>query len=135
MKILVIDDDSAMTDLLRILLNPAASTIFAANSGLDGIRLAKQNSPDLVILDLMMPEMDGYQVCSAIRQFSTVPIMILSALDRPGMVSNAIDAGADDYLIKPVTSSVLLAHVKNLIRRANPPADPQISPLNESPVL
>jgi DNA-binding response OmpR family regulator len=124
MRVLVIDDDSAMTDLLRILLKPAASTIYVANSGMEGISLAKHYTPDLVILDLMMPEMDGYQVCSAIRNFSNVPIMILSALDRPGMVSKAIDAGADDYLIKPVTSSVLIAHVNNLVRRANLPPNP-----------
>lgn len=124
MRILAIDDDSAMTDLLRILLKPAASIIYVANSGMEGISLSRQYSPDIILLDLMMPEMDGYQVCSTIRSFSNVPIMILSALDRPGMVSKAIDAGADDYLIKPVTSGVLLAHVNNLFRRANQSLNP-----------
>ena len=83
--------------------------------------LAKNESPDVIILDLMMPEMDGYQVCNAIRPFSSVPILILSAFDMPGMVSKALDAGADDYLIKPVASSILIAHLNNLVRRANAP--------------
>lgn len=117
MKVLVIDDDPAMTELLSLLLRPAATEIFTANSGLDGISLVKAKSPDVIILDLMMPEMDGYEVCQEIRTFSKMPILILSALDMPGMVSKALDAGADDYLIKPVTSGILVAHLKNLLRR------------------
>jgi DNA-binding response OmpR family regulator len=66
----------------------------------------------------MMPGMDGWQVCSEVRSFSDVPILILSALDSPGMVASALDAGADDYLVKPVPSGVLLAHLNNLVRRA-----------------
>ncbi len=117
MKILVIDDDPAMTDLLKLLLEPAASKVLTANSGPDGIHLAKTEQPDVLILDLMMPDMNGWQVCKAVREFSKVPIMILSALDSPGLVAAALDAGADDYLIKPVPSSVLVAHINNLVRR------------------
>ncbi len=65
-----------------------------------------------------MPGMDGWQVCTEVRAFSDVPILILSALDSPGMVASALDAGADDYLVKPVPSGVLLAHLNNLNRRA-----------------
>jgi len=65
----------------------------------------------------MMPDMSGWQVCKVMRDFSKVPILILSALDSPGLVAAALDAGADDYLIKPVTSNVLVAHVKNLVKR------------------
>ncbi len=118
MKILVIDDDPAMTELLKILLQPATSDVYTANSGVDGIHLAKTIDPDIVILDLMMPEMDGWQVCESIRKTNMVPILILSALDSPGMVAKALDAGADDYLIKPVPSGVLIAHLNNLVRRA-----------------
>ncbi len=117
MKILVIDDDPAMTDLLKLLLQPTAASIFTANSGMEGVRLVKESRPDAVVLDLMMPEMDGWQVCQRVRQFSTVPILVLSALDNPGLVARALDAGADDYLIKPVPSSTLVAHINNLIRR------------------
>jgi DNA-binding response OmpR family regulator len=117
MKILVIDDDPAMTDLLSVLLIPASAQVFTANSGPDGIRLVKEVGPDIVTLDLMMPDMNGWQVSKAIREFSKVPILILSALDSPGLVAAALDAGADDYLIKPVPSSVLVAHINKLVRR------------------
>lgn len=127
MKILVIDDDPAMTELLKLLLQPAASNIVTANSGAEGINWAKKFLPDVIILDLMMPEMDGWQVCQAIRDFSRVPILILSALDNPGMVARALDAGADDYLIKPVPSGVLIAHINNLVRRARAESVPMIN--------
>lgn len=119
MKVLVIDDDPGMTELLCLLLKPATSEVYVANTGKDGLALMQAYSPDVVILDLMMPEMDGYEVCQSIRTSSKVPILVLSALDMPGMVSKALDAGADDYLIKPVTSSILIAHLNNLLRRAN----------------
>jgi two-component system, OmpR family, KDP operon response regulator KdpE len=126
MKVLVIDDDPAMTELLCLLLKPAASSVLVANTGLDGLNLVREQNPDIIVLDLMMPEMDGYEVCQEIRSFSRTPILILSALDMPGMVSKALDAGADDYLIKPVTSSILIAHINNLLKRVNNPV--QISP-------
>ncbi len=131
MKILVIDDDPAMTELLKLLLQSAASKVLTANSGAEGVALARQYIPDIVILDLMMPEMDGWQVCQQIRQFSKVPILILSALDNPGMVARALDMGADDYLIKPVPSSVLLAHIRNLVRRTTANTDIQFKSLTE----
>jgi DNA-binding response OmpR family regulator len=117
MKILVIDDDLAMIDLLKLLLEPASFNIVTATNGEDGIRLTKEESPDLITLDLLMPEMNGWEVCEEIRKFNPVPILILSALDNPGMVAKALNAGADDYLIKPVASNTLLAHINKLIRR------------------
>jgi DNA-binding response OmpR family regulator len=120
MRILVIDDDPAMTDLLKLLLEPAHSNVMTANYGPDGIELARQFPPDVVLLDLMMADMNGWQVCKALRTFSRVPILILSALDSPGMVAAALDAGADDYLIKPVASGMLLAHINKLVRRNQP---------------
>jgi two-component system response regulator MtrA len=118
-KVLAIDDDPAITELLTLLLRSHAFDVITANSGEEGVALAHSQSPDIIILDLMMPGMDGWQVCSAIRSFSKLPIIILSALDNPGMVASALDAGADDYLIKPVPSGVLVAHINNLARRAN----------------
>ncbi len=119
MKILVIDDDPAMIELLKLLLRPTQSQVVTAETGIKGIELVKNDHIEVVILDLMMPEMDGWQVCVAIREFSEIPILVLSALDNPGMVARALDAGADDYLVKPVPSSVLIAHINNLVRRAN----------------
>lgn len=118
MRILVIDDDTGMTDLLTILLTPASSEVLTSNSAREGIQMVRDRQPDVVILDLMLPEMDGWQVCSAIREFSNVPILILSALDTPGLVAQALDNGADDYLTKPISSGTLIAHLNKLVRRA-----------------
>jgi DNA-binding response OmpR family regulator len=117
MKILVIDDDPATTDLLKLILEPATSNVLTANSGPEGIQIVRTACPDIVILDLMMPDMNGWQVCKIIREFSHVSILILSALDSPGLVAAALDAGADDYLIKPVPTNVLMAHIHTLVRR------------------
>ena len=116
-KVLVIDDDPAMTELLTLLLRTHGFNVLTANTGQDGIAFTRKESPDVIILDLMMPDMDGWQVCSQIRTFSNVPILIFSALDSPGKVASALDAGADDYLIKPVPSGVLIAHLNKLTRR------------------
>lgn len=117
MKVLIVDDDPAMTDLIKLLLAPAQYEVVTANNGQDGINLAKQFDPDIVLLDLMMPEMTGSQVCKKIRKFSSVPIIMMSALDNPALVVDALDAGADDYLIKPVPNRVLTAHLEKQVRR------------------
>ena len=117
MKILVIDDDPAMTELLMLLLQSSTATVYTANSGSEGITASQRYQPDVIILDLMMPEIDGWKVCQSIRQTSKVPILILSALDSPGLVAKALDAGADDYLIKPVPSGELVARLNILMRR------------------
>lgn len=116
-KVLTIDDDPAMTDLISMLLKTYGFEVCSSNSGQGGIKLIHEQSPNIVLLDLMMPDMDGWQVCKAIREFSSVPIIILSALDNPSMVASALDAGADDFLIKPVPSGVLVAHVNRFVRR------------------
>jgi DNA-binding response OmpR family regulator len=115
-NILTIDDDPAITELLSVILRANGFEVLIANSGQEGVRVIKEKAPKLVILDLMMPDMDGWQVCKAVRTFSSVPILILSALDDPSVVASILDAGADDYLVKPVPSAVLVAHL-NKIRR------------------
>lgn len=117
-KILAIDDDTALTDLLSTLLMTHGFEVVTANHGQNGIELAESANPDLIILDLMMPDQDGWKVCQSIRAFSKTPIIVLSALNDPGMVVSALDAGADDYLVKPVPSNVLIAHINTLTRRA-----------------
>ncbi len=116
-KVLAIDDDTAITELLSLLLKSHGFEIVTANSGEEGLTIFEEQQPDVIILDLMMPGIDGQEVCRRIRTVSDVPIIILSALDNPGTVAQALDAGADDYLIKPVPSSVLIAHIKALVRR------------------
>ena len=116
-KILVIDDDTAVTDLLSVLLRSQGFEVTATNSSSDGLSYIRDNEPDLVVLDLMMPEIDGWEVCRSVRAFSQVPIIVLSALNDPSMVASVLDAGADDYLTKPTPSRVLVAHINRLLKR------------------
>ena len=116
-KILVIDDDAAVTDLLSMLLRSQGFDVIATNSSSDGLGFIRKDEPDMIILDLMMPEIDGWEVCRSVRTFSQVPIIVLSALNDPSMVASVLDAGADDYLTKPTPSRVLVAHINRLIRR------------------
>ena len=117
-KLLVIDDDSAVTDLLTLLLKSNGFEVSATNNSADGFSMIREISPDVVILDLMMPEMDGWQICKAVREYSQVPIIILSALNDPSMIASVLDAGADDYLTKPTPSRVLIAHINRLVNRS-----------------
>lgn len=122
MRILVIDDDPASTDLLRLLLSTYPAEIISTNFPAEGIELAKKHNPDLILLDLWMPEMDGRQVCKAIRQHSQVPVLILSALDSTEIIAEVLDAGADDYLVKPVSQNILHAYVQKFARTNQTPA-------------
>ena len=115
--VLTIDDDTAITELLAMLLRTHGYEVITANDGDEGIKMIKSKNPHVVILDLMMPGLDGWQVCKSVREFSNVPIVVLSALDDPSMIASVLDAGADDYLVKPVSSSILVAHLNRLIRR------------------
>ncbi len=137
--VLTIDDDIAITELLSILLKTNGFEPLTANNGEEGVRIVKEKSPQLIILDLMMPGMDGWQVCRAVRSFSNLPILILSAIDDSAIVAGILDAGADDYLVKPVPSSVLIAHLNKLARRTgalrksaedNPSLRPSAHPLS-----
>ncbi|OGO13842.1 MAG: hypothetical protein A2Z66_09125 [Chloroflexi bacterium RBG_13_66_10] len=116
-EVLLVDDDPDLAVMLRTLLRGQDFQIKAVFQGEDGITACKATPPDVVILDLLMPEMDGWEVCRRIRDFSDVPILILSALGAPGSVARALDAGADDYLIKPVHASLLASRLRTLVRR------------------
>ena len=119
MRVLLIDDDPATTDMLEILIQSYPCSVITANSGEDALKLAQAEKPDLIILDMMMLDMDGMDICKALRKFTSIPILMLSALYTPDMVAKALDSGADDYLSKPVPSQVLFAHMKSLLRRNN----------------
>jgi len=116
-KILVIDDDLAITELMSMLLKTHGFDVITTNSGVEGVKLVEEKSPSVVLLDLMMPDMDGWQVSKAVRAFSNVPILILSAINDPSMVASVLDTGADDFLVKPVPSSVLVAHIRKMVRQ------------------
>ncbi len=117
-RVLIIDDDDATTEMFKLILEPKQFEVHVVNSGPEGIEAARRISPEVIVLDLLMPEMDGSEVCREIRTFSDVPILVLSAVSKPGVIAQALDEGADDYLLKPITSSVLIARLKRLAWRA-----------------
>ena len=117
-SVLVIDNDVSLTEILKAALEPEAFEVHTSHEIEEGINAIHRLKPDVIVLDLHLPEKDGWQVCRDIRAFSKIPILILSVLNNPDGIAQALDEGADDYLIKPVPSGVLIAHLKNLIRRA-----------------
>lgn len=120
-KILAIDDDATLLRLICQSLQPEGFSIFTATGGEEGLALFHQIAPDLVILDVMMPGMDGWEVCRRLRHVSSVPIIFLTALDSIEDVVHGLVGGADDYLAKPFRVSELGARVTALLRRARMP--------------
>lgn len=117
-SVLVIDNDVALTELLKASLEPKTFDVHTAHEVEEGINAVHRINPDVIVLDLNLPEKDGSQVCKDIRAFSDIPILILSVFNNPGAIAQALDEGADDYLIKPVPNGVLVAHLRKLIRRS-----------------
>lgn len=116
MRVLIIDDDPILLTMLREILKGSGMEILTAASGAEGVTTAREQNPDVVILDLMMPEVSGWEACEAIREFSNVPILILSAVTDSAKVMASLDAGADDFLVKPVPKGVLVSHINRLAR-------------------
>ncbi len=115
--ILLIDDERKLTDPLRSSFERAGYQVTVANDGHTGLSLALVAKPDVIVLDVMMPGLDGWQVCQAIRAHSTTPIIMLTALDESTDRINGLDMGADDYLVKPFGYKELEAHVRAILRR------------------
>ena len=121
-KILVIDDDIAINELIKVNLELAFYTVISAFDGNKGYALAKQEQPDLIVLDVMMPEVDGYTVAKRIREnplIKDVPIIMLTALNMLQNKAQGFDIGVDDYLCKPFEMEELLMRVKALLKRSN----------------
>jgi two-component system, OmpR family, response regulator RpaA len=119
-KILVVDDNPAIVELVKINLEMQTHTVFTAHDGIQGFAIAQQEKPHLIVLDLMMPNVDGYTVCQRIRkhdQISNVPILMLTALGDIDDKLKGFDSGADDYLTKPFEIPELLVRVRALLRR------------------
>lgn len=117
-KILVIDDDPILLKLLALAIKKAGAIVYQATNGPDGLALLAQHHPDVVILDIMMPRMSGWEVCQQIREHSNVLILMLTALNENSNMVRGLDSGADEYLTKPVDYEVLLARLRALLRRA-----------------
>jgi len=121
-KILVVDDDAALVRLFDQILTGKGYEVLKASNGQEALRLFFAHKPDLVLLDIVMPEMDGWQTCSRIRDLSDVPIIMLTGQQKDeDDIVRGLDYGADDYLLKPVGGKELLARVRAILRRAELP--------------
>lgn len=123
-RVLVIDDEPQIRRLLRVTLEAAQYRVFEADSGPDGLVEAASRQPEVVILDLGLPTMDGMEVLRRLREWSAVPVLVLSVQDGGEDKVRALDLGADDYVTKPFDSSELLARLRVLLRRSQPPDEP-----------
>lgn len=112
LKILSIDDDPSITKLIRILLGIYGMNVITANGGKEGLELARSEAPDLILLDIMMPDMNGWEVCQAVRAFSNVPIIAFSALGSPQEVEKALRMGFNDFLEKPSSAEILVERIQ-----------------------
>lgn len=119
-KVLLVDDEKRMLDLVGLYLKPHHYSCLKAQSGKEALALMEDEPVDLVILDVMMPEMDGWDVCREIRRFSNVPIIMLTAREQEEDIVKGLRLGADDYMTKPFGEEELLARMEALLRRSVP---------------
>ena len=119
-RVLIVEDDEAIADVLRRTLRQEGHEVRSSVDGVDALRAAEEFIPDLVILDLGLPGLDGVEVCRRLRDESDVPILILTARSDLGDRIEGLDSGADDYLVKPFERQELLARMRALMRRRPP---------------
>jgi DNA-binding response OmpR family regulator len=119
-RILVVDDELMILNLLERTLKPSGYDVILASDGVSALKLLDQHSPDLVILDIMMPGLNGFQVLRLMRQRSSVPVIMLTAKREAETVRDALNVGADDYVRKPFGREELLARIRAKLRRAQP---------------
>lgn len=117
-KILAVDDDRHIAELIKLYFEKDGFSVITAHDGQSALDLFKAESPSLVILDIMMPGMDGWQVCREIRRISTIPIIMLTAKGETFDKVLGLELGADDYMVKPFDTKELLARVKAVLRRS-----------------
>lgn len=121
-KILIVDDDSNICELLRIYLTKEGYVPIIVNDGLAAVESAASLKPALILLDIMLPKLDGWQVCRKIRQTSDVPIIMLSAKGETFDKILGLELGADDYIVKPFETKEVVARIKAVLRRSATPA-------------
>ncbi len=120
-KILLVDDDPVLSELVSYILTSEGYEAIVANDGEEGLRKFQASNPDLVVLDVTMPEMDGFEVCRRIRILSSVPVIMLTAQGAEDSIVKGLDMGADDYVTKPFQLKPFMARVRANLRRANAP--------------
>lgn len=116
-KILLIEDEEGIVHLLNLYLKDAGYSVLVARDGADGLALHAREQPDLVILDIMLPALDGFEVCRRIRTWSKTPILMLTARSDEDDRINGLELGADDYLVKPFSPRELVSRVRAILRR------------------
>lgn len=116
-KILVVDDDSNICELLRLYLEKEGYAVKIVNDGVSAVNAFKQENPDLMILDIMLPKLDGWQVCREVRKFSDKPIIMLTAKGETFDKVLGLELGADDYMTKPFDTKEMVARIKAVLRR------------------
>jgi DNA-binding response OmpR family regulator len=117
-KILVVDDDTNICELLRLYLEKDGYDVMIANNGGDAVKMFRDLSPDLMLLDIMLPVLDGWQVCREVRKFSDKPIIMLTAKGETFDKVLGFELGADDYVVKPFDAKEVMARVKAVLRRS-----------------
>lgn len=127
-RILTVDDEPSILKFLRSNLENNGYAVISAANGEEAIHAIEMELPDLVILDIMMPKMDGFDVCRQLREWSQIPIIMLSARGDEGDKVKCLDLGADDYIVKPFGASELIARVSAVLRRAKTAGAPQTVP-------
>jgi len=128
-RVLVVDDDPLMVRLVRTNLDRAGFNVLSASAGQEAIEIAASQLPDLVLLDLMLPDLDGYQVCQRLREFTLAPVVMLTARGEQADKLSGFEAGADDYLTKPFAPAELVARVRAVLRRSQQGAGPRAQPI------
>jgi two-component system KDP operon response regulator KdpE len=123
-RILIVDDESGLRELVRINLEHEGFVALQAENGAQCLEMVHESQPDLVIMDVMMPEMDGWEACKKLREFSQVPVLMLTARVQSQDIVTGLDSGADDYLLKPFNMDELMARVRALLRRVPSPNRP-----------
>ena len=122
-KILVVDDDTNICELLRLYLEKEGYVGKIVNDGVSALNAFKQDNPDLTLLDIMIPKLDGWQVCREIRKFSDKPIIMLTAKGETFDKVLGLELGADDYVTKPFDTKEVVARIKAVLRRTAPASD------------
>ena len=118
-KILVVEDEKDIQNIIKAFLENAEYKVETADDGLDAINFIQKNNYDLILLDIMLPKIDGFTVCEMIRKNSNIPIIILTALTDEESQLKGFDKLADDYITKPFSMPVLLKHIEAIFRRTN----------------
>lgn len=124
-KILIVEDETNIRELLRLYLEREGYTVLEAENGVEGIKKWKSDKPDMLLLDVMMPVMDGWAVCREIRAESDVPIIMLTAKGETADRVSGLEMGADDYIVKPLEMPEVIARVRAVFRRMAPDDAPE----------